>query len=273
MNNKKSFTLIELMVVIAIIGIIASIILVATKLAREKARIAKSINFSAQIYHGVGAYLIGGWDFENNFNDISGNDNNGIAIHGAPNYEDSVDQTMGKAVSFDGSYCVTVPYSQSMEDVSSNNAVTLELWIKPNSISFAYLVTNAWHYDIVLGSDGKISAQIGTLFGGFWPVDYWSTDEVFVGKWNHIAVTSNGSTTKMFLNGEEQGNGVDQVTKMFPTDKEIVIGCGYFLGYPFRFNGLIDNVRIYSYALGFSQIKKHYVQGAIKKGLIPKNNF
>ena len=53
-NTKKGFTLIELLIVIAIIGILASIVLVSLSSARDKAKIAA---YKAQV-HSIQSALI-----------------------------------------------------------------------------------------------------------------------------------------------------------------------------------------------------------------------
>ncbi|MCX6760237.1 MAG: type II secretion system protein, partial [Candidatus Nealsonbacteria bacterium] len=125
--KKNAFTLIELLVVISIIGLLASIVLVSLSGARESARIAALKQFSASIYHALGANIIGYWSFEDNCDDISGNGNN--CSSGGPAY--SSDQINGKAGVFDTGNFFTVPASDKLD--TKSGTVTMELWVKQGS--------------------------------------------------------------------------------------------------------------------------------------------
>jgi len=65
---EKSFTVIELLVVISIIGLLGSIILVSLKGARERAEITKFLQEESTYYHLLGAYTNLKMGFDDNCN-------------------------------------------------------------------------------------------------------------------------------------------------------------------------------------------------------------
>jgi prepilin-type N-terminal cleavage/methylation domain-containing protein len=74
---RRGFTLIELLVVIAVIGILSTAVLVYLGDTQDKARVAKSFQFSSSIEHSLGSNLVGRWDFDNSATDTSGYSNHG----------------------------------------------------------------------------------------------------------------------------------------------------------------------------------------------------
>lgn len=60
---RRAFTIIELLVVMAIIGLLASIVLVSTQGAKERGKVGKSMAFAGNIQRSLGAYLVASYDF------------------------------------------------------------------------------------------------------------------------------------------------------------------------------------------------------------------
>jgi len=282
MNKKKAFTVIELMVVIAIIGIIASIILVSLKEVRERATTAAGLNFAAQIHHALGAYSIGIWDFENNLNDSSGHGNDGTwEDTGGPapvgNFKcasiDKENTPSGKGCSLEFNGVDDYVNCGSKDILDDLTAFTYTAWIKPSRVDLSYQsITNkgSWNQWFLLFNDrlrGFTSCSV-TNADSYSVIGLLQTNN-----WYFVTMTFNNSGDRiihLYSNGKEVSY-----------DRQIACSGSLSLSYGSRnqeigkdfassyyFNGLIDDVHIYEEALNLAQVKKLYVEGASKHGLL-----
>ena len=276
-RKGEGFTLIELLVVIAIIGIIASIVLVATKSVREKAKIAKGLNFAAQVHHALGADAVGIWDFnegvdntcrpEEPYNDIC--DSSGYNNHGERNgagwtAEGDTPSGKGYALSFDGvDDYVEVPDDDSLDLVSS---FTISTWVykkgvgnyNPSGIFGRSYNLFFWWYE-----GGTIRLYVWNLLGNAKALPF-SNEPVPENQWVNLVLIYNGINFLLYQNGELIGN-ISYDEGMRSSNQSLYIGRE---PYNRHFNGLIDEVRIYEEALTTAQIKKLYAEGAGKRGLL-----
>jgi hypothetical protein len=104
----------------------------------------------------------------------------------------------------------------------------------------------------------SVSGNKGTSGGGWYHTD---TGTYKFNSWNHVAVTYDGKTYKIYFNGKlvlaKDGGSVDESTN--PMD--LLIGAGYnadgtgiYSGHAYK--GRMDDVRIYNVALSADQIQK-----------------
>lgn len=255
------FTIIELLIVIAIIGLISSIVFVSFKETREKARIAKALQFSQSVSHGLGAYAVGIWGFDDG-SGTTANDSSGYGNNGTINGANWVTGILGTALNFDGTNdYVRVPDSASLD---ITDAITLEAWVYPKQAKEQYYISKG----SISGAD-KYRAGFQVPGGVFKP-DFFlnlSTGEQDklgaaisgLNKWYHLVMTYDGSAMRIYRDGELTNvwTGISGTitTDNFPLD----IGTRFQGGY--YFNGLLDEVHIYNKALGAVQIQKHYTEG------------
>ena len=282
MENKtknKAFTLIELLVVIAIIGLLASIVLVNLTGQRQKARIARGLQFSQSLHHALGAYAVGVWRFDEGSGttvyDSSGYGNDGT-IYG-PSYVGDTPSGEGYSLSFDGvDDYVEVPYDNSWW---SPDAFTVSMWVESrmtvnpsnsflvrlqgtlsNRFEISYHHANQINFYLYNGSQSSSLSKSNLL--------------VADGTFHHLVVVfkSNVSQEIWFDGVKVAEKTPDFSGGLGSTDRKIWLGYrGWWASDNFYFNGFIDEVRIYEQALKTSQIESLYYAGLdnlLEKGLI-----
>jgi len=207
--------------------------------------------------------LIAHYEFEDNANDISGNDNNGTE-YGGVGYVDGI---IGKAASFDG----VDDYIKVNAINMNNNDYTISAWIK--------LGSSCSSDNMILALPSHTQSDDAIHF------DYRCYDDVlgnyiYEGQrnlsdtlnikntWSNVVVSKNGTLLTMYLNSKKLNEFQVEENIDYGTVRSFLIGAdddSYSDGQGdiHWFNGLIDDLRIYSRALNESEIKTLYSLGSV----------
>lgn len=226
---------------------------------------------------------MGEWNFENNFNDNSGNNNNGIGCDGAvcgagngPTFiNNDASSQLGKAATFDGvDDSVDCGTKASLSNLQN---ITLSAWIKTTAaLSYSYIVdgkdrnSQGWYVRLYEWSSGG-KARLFTYVRCITTDAYrYSLYAVPADTWTHIVMVYDNTTkiVTFYINGavsngaSEAGVGARKVNNDL---YKLHIGArnnGGIMDNFFR--GGIDEVRVYSQALSSAQIQKLYAEGLEK---------
>ncbi|GMX58972.1 MAG: hypothetical protein MCSN_6270 [Candidatus Microsyncoccus archaeolyticus] len=283
---KKSFTLIEVLVVVLLIGIVSSFVYLSTESFRQDSNQAKVLMFSEKIKSSLAQNIAGEWNLDegtgSSVYDFSGNGNTGT-ITGATWETNRANCVLGKCLSFSGSNQYIEKTSPS-DLPSGQSARTISVWIYPNNVnpggvlvalnnsagsSQSFIINTAYiSSNTYLFTDGINSNNNITISG---------TEIAQTGKWNHVAFVFDGSTGwKYYLNGENKKSGsfsttINTVVTSFSIGRR---GDGANTGY--YWPGKIDEVVVFDGATTSIFIKNYYVSSLNKlfiDGQIAKEEY
>lgn len=215
-----------------------------------------------------GTAPVGWWKFDegsgNTVVDSSGNGNTGTIVSTATwKNEDSCKS--GKCMSFDGTNgYVNAVHNNTTLDITDR--VTLSTWVKFNALTGAYeemIVKSGGYYWIG-------AQQVGSNYFPYFLIYSGTTNRTVTGKtilatgvWYHVvgAWDKDEGVMRLYVNGKLENSLSGITTAIMSTTADVLLGGDNTL----RLNGLLDDARVYNYALTAAQIKQLYASGATGK--------
>ena len=181
--NKQAFTLVELLVVISIISLLSSVVFGSLQSARNRAQIAAGLQFENQIHKKLYECLVVQYDFEDNFNDSSGNDYDLTPVN-SPQFINSINDQRG--VSFISSYL----YNDDFNDILGDSDFSVSYWVKPSGD-----MTGRGNWGI--GPGGRTGETFENFSRGAneimvesWGAPTFSSGKLYsIDEWQHVFIT------------------------------------------------------------------------------------
>lgn len=166
----------------------------------------------------------------------------------------------GNAYDFNSNY-ISVPHNVSINP----DFITLEAWIKADSWA-----TNVWE-NVIISKDGWANGDEGYVLrtgangtlsfnfslGAAWTELTSSAGAMVTGQWYHVAGTFDGTTMKIYINGVEVGSQAASGIVNTGTYDLTIGRAAYTVGGNRYFDGVIDEVRVWSEAVPQSSIQDY----------------
>ena len=283
---NKSFTLIEILVVIVVIGVLSAFILVGMSSITSSANIAKTQAFLNSINNSLLLGRMSQWKLDETGTTTTTIDswgtNNGaltnfVFTDANSGWRTGSQCVSGGCLSLDGinDYIDCGAGSISSLNMGTGN-FSLSIWIKGDtSVAYTQLITKAnniwklavgWEgYELCL-SNRRYNLNISDGTNGNVDLQNPGNTTLLNNVWYNILVSyTHGVGWTYYLNGVTDGavskTNIENINSTYSL-KFNMNGSNYF-------NGLIDDIRIYNQAISTSEINQNYFVGINK---LLKNN-
>ncbi len=158
--------------------------------------------------------------------------------------------------------------------ISGKQDRTTEFWAKSNTANYsagygAHVVSwglwNNWTYWTLMARGNEATWWVGD--GGQF---HDSGAAVSTAEWQHIVATLTGAdrTLKIYVNGIQVGGNFILSPSVSTNNTSVRIGAGTGLANIYRFDGLIDEVRIYNRALSLTEVQQNYEDMGVEEDII-----
>jgi len=288
-RRQLGFTIIELIVVVAIIAILSTIVLMTLGGTAGKADISNGLSFSHTLLHGLGYEAVGVWCFDDgegiNLNDRSGYENDGTWSGSGTHWVDNDISELGIAGYFNGSNDYVAIDGLLYNAKGQIEEITIECWVKTIDDRAAIIDWDRVEYfSLGINFDGKQTAgriSWDTTDEDKDTHDMESSIQINDNKWHHIVASYNSVTgvKVIYIDGQE-----DVSEQAYSINQRLGTGTVRygFIGDGSKaptfdgnrrgryYAGSIDEVRIYHQVLTSAEIWKYYVEGLERIKLVEK---
>ena len=199
--------------------------------------------------------------------DYSGYDNDGT-VNGAIWTSSGI---VGGAYSFDGTDdYLSIPDAATLDGNGTWSEMTMEAWVKADVSQTGRIILAKWgpstsrSYEVGINSTGNTQLFAAVDNGAYLETLYTDVNPLVPGTWYHVAATYKAGVVDLYINGVLDATRSNAGGTIKASADSLKIGARNPTPERF-FDGDIDEVRIYPFALTAEQINQNYLQS--KDGL------